>query len=99
MKNILAVIVFYFQNSLFCNKEKGFLWVYFSLMFSLYLIIQSSVKLYKQYDIFNTVYLTFGIILLTIYLIKAFEPSYQKHKIIKKHFEYKGIRDFYKNNL
>lgn len=99
MKNILAVIVFYFQNSLFYNKEKGFLWVYFSLMFSLYLIIQSSFKLYKQYDIFNVVYLIFGIILLAVYLIKAFQPSYKKHKIIKKHFEYKGVADFYKNNL
>lgn len=95
MKEKILWLVFFLENSKFCNKENGnsFFWITF--LFSLYLVIQSSVKIYNQFDWFNISYLFIGIGLLTYSLYIGFYPSYKKLHNIRTLFGYKTLTEFY----
>lgn len=95
MKTILLTIMFYLENSLFFNKEKGNRSTIISTLFGLYLVIQSIIKLNKSFDWFNFSYLIVGILITIFYLYKGFYNSFQKHKNIKTLFGYKSIEEFY----
>lgn len=91
----MLLIVFFLENSRFCNKESGnsFFWITF--LFSLYLVIQSSIKLYNHFDWFNITYLLIGIGLLLYSFAIGFYPSYKKLHNIRNLFGYKTLIDFY----
>ena len=99
MQNFFLTCIFYLQNSLFVFKSQGYIKIYLSLFFSIYLIIQSLYKLYLYfYDYFSWSYLVIGIGLCLYTLYQAFKPAYHKHVSLKKNFKYESITDFYAKN-
>lgn len=93
---IFLPIIFYIENSSLFNKEKGNLFIILSTLFSLYLIIQSSIKLtINHFDFFNFIYLIIGSILFLYNIKKCFYPAYIKHKNLKTLFGYKSIAHYY----